>query len=84
MRVLREGTEPPGWSMGNGWTDIQASGGEIEKPWKSRRLPLKSLNSQERNIIGHRNSIDSRTSVSHPLKSSLVLHLLVIIIYVPV
>lgn len=58
MRVLREGTERPGWSMGNGWTDIQASGGEIEKPLKSRRLPL---NSQERNIIGHRNSRDSRT-----------------------
>ena len=58
MRVLRAGTEPPGWSMGNGWTDIQASGGEIEKPLKSRRLPL---NSQERNIIGHRNSRDSRT-----------------------
>ena len=55
MRVLREGTERPGWSMGNSWTDIQASGGEIEKPWKSRRLPL---NSQERNIIGHRNSRD--------------------------
>ena len=58
MRVLREGTERPGWSTGNGWTDIQASGGEIEKPLKSRRLPL---NSQERNIIGHRNSRDSRT-----------------------
>ena len=58
MRVLREGTERPGWSMGNGWTDIQASGGEIENPLKSRRLPL---NSQERNIIGHRNSRDSRT-----------------------
>ena len=58
MRVLREGTERPGWSMGNGWTDIQASGGEIEKPLKSMRLPL---NSQERNIIGHRNSRDSRT-----------------------
>ena len=58
MRVLREGTERPGWSMGNGWTDIQASGGEIEKPLKSRRPPL---NSQERNIIGHRNSRDSRT-----------------------
>ena len=58
MRVLRAGTERPGWSMGNGWTDIQASGGEIEKPLKSRRLPL---NSQERNIIDHRNSRDSRT-----------------------
>ena len=58
MRVLRAGTERPGWSMGNGWTDIQASGGEIEKPLKSRRLPL---HSQERNIIGHRNSRDSRT-----------------------
>ena len=66
--------------MGNGWTDIQASGGEIEKPLKSRRLPL---NSQERNIIGHRNSRDSRTEVSHSLKSSLVLHF-VIIICVPV
>jgi len=58
VRVLREGTERPGWSVGNGWTDIQVSGGEIEKPWKSRRLPL---NSQERNITGHRNSRDSRT-----------------------
>lgn len=67
--------------MGNGWTDIQASGGEVEKPWKRRRL---SLNSQERNIIGHRNSRDSRTKVSHSFKSSLVLHLLVIIIYVTV
>ena len=57
--------------MGNGWTnnqvDIQASGGEIEEPWTRRRLPL---NSQERNIISHRNSRGSRTLVSHSSQGS--------------